>query len=39
MQPPGTPVWFEVNTRDSEGVRDFFTGLFGNPLTLITTRD
>lgn len=28
MGPPGTPVWFEVNTRQSEGVRDFFAELF-----------
>lgn len=28
MGPQGTPVWFEVNTRDSAAVRDFFAGLF-----------
>lgn len=26
---PGAPAWFEVNTRDAEGARDFYGGLFG----------
>jgi predicted enzyme related to lactoylglutathione lyase len=26
---PNTPVWFEVNTRESAAVRDFFAQLFG----------
>jgi len=28
MGPHGTTCWFEVNTRESEKVRDFFAGLF-----------
>lgn len=29
MGAPGTPCWFEVNTRAGEATRDFYTALFG----------